>query len=365
MKFRCDRKAFLEVVGLLGGVTAGRGTRPILQHILIKATGSDLELLATDLEVALRCRHRPLLLEEPGSICPPAAMLANILREAQGETIDVSTDGNVILLRSGRGQFRLSGENASDFPEVAVGESQGFVDLPAPLFRELAERTEFAASRELGRYAIDGILTELEGRQLRMVSTDGRRLALAEATLETEAATAVHEIVPLKGVTHFLRALGPGAEVAGISITKRRVLLRCGDTVLSATSRDAEFPDYRGVVPAEDTGSVVQLARDEFFQCVRQAAVMAGDDAPAVALTFTEGSLVIAGRHEGRGDARSEMPVDYVGPEVKIAFNPSFLLDFAKLRLPEKIPFAFRDSTAACVFRPAPGFAYVVMPMSL
>jgi DNA polymerase-3 subunit beta len=218
--------------------------------------------------------------------------------------------------------------------------------------------TEFAASRE-PRYAIDGILTESAAA----ADEHGRRRRRwPRRRLETAATATVHEIVPPRAT---LRALGPGAEVAGISITKRRVLLRCGDTVLSATSRDAEFPDYRGVVPAEDTGSVVQLARDEFFQCVRQAAVMAGDDAPAVALTFTEGSLVIAGRHEGRGDARSEMPVDYVGPEVKIAFNPAFLLDFAKLRLPEKIPFAFRDSTAACVFRPAPGFAYVVMPMSL
>src|SRR5215831_7507370 len=78
MKFRCDRKAFLEVVGLLGGVTAGRGTRPILQHILIKAAGADLELLATDLEVALRCRHHPILIEEPGAACLPAGMLASI-----------------------------------------------------------------------------------------------------------------------------------------------------------------------------------------------------------------------------------------------------------------------------------------------
>jgi DNA polymerase-3 subunit beta len=295
-------------------------------------------------------------------------MLASILREAQGETVDLSTDGNVALLRSGRGQFRLSGENPADFPEVAVGDAEQFVELPAALFRELAERTEFAASRELGRYAIDGLLVELDGTTIRMVSTDGRRLALAEATLEKPAGTPgtnVKEIVPLKGVTHFLRALGPNAEVVGLSITKRRAVLRCGDTILSATSRDAEFPDYRGVVPAEETGTTVQLDRDAFFSCVRQANVLAGDDAPAVTLTFGEGSLVLAGRYEGRGDSRVEMPVDYAGAETKIAFNPAFLLDFGKLRLPEKLPFTFRDSTAACVFRPAAGFLYVVMPMSL
>jgi DNA polymerase-3 subunit beta len=365
MKLRCDRRALQDVVAVVGGVTASRGTRPILQHVLLKATGTQLELLATDLEVALRCRHTPIVIEEPGAVALPAATLSNIVRESQGETVDLSTDGNVALLRCGRSQFRVSGENAADFPEVAVGESQTFVELPAPTFRELAERTEFAASRELGRYAIDGILLELDGKTIRMVSTDGRRLAMAEATLDAPVATAVKEIVPLKGVTHFLRALGPGAEVVGLDVTKRRVLLRCGDTVLSATSRDAEFPDYKGVVPAADVGTTVQLSRDEFFQCVRQANVMAGDDAPAVTLTFSEGSLVIAGRHEGRGDSRAEMPVDYVGGEVKIAFNPAFLLDFARLQLPEKLPFSFRDATAACVFRPSDGFCYVVMPMSL
>ncbi len=365
MKLRCDRKELQELVGIVGGVTASRGTRPILQHILFKTSGSDLELLATDLEVALRCHYRPILIEEQGTIALPAAMLINILRESQGETIDLSTDGNVALLRSTRSQFRVSGENPADFPEVAVGDAPSFIDLPAPLFRSLAERTEFAASRELGRYAIDGILLELDGTAIRMVSTDGRRLAFADATLETAVDHPVKEIVPLKGITHFLRALPPNAEVVGLHLSKRRVLLRCGNTVLSATSRDAEFPDYNGVIPSGDAGATVLLERDAFFGCVRQANVMAGDDAPAITLTFSEGSLVLAGQHEGRGDARIEMPVDYVGEPVKISFNPAFLLDFAKLQLPEKLPFSFRDTVAACVFRPAPGFVYVVMPMSL
>lgn len=364
MKLRCDRRELQELVAVIGSVTASRGTRPILQHVLLKTQGPELELLATDLEVALRCRLTPLLVEEPGAVALPAATFANVLREAPGETVDLATDGNVALLRSGRGQFRVSGENPADFPEVAVGDATEFVEVPAPLFRELAERTEFAASRELGRYAIDGILLELDGKTIRMVSTDGRRLALAEATLDAPAPTPCKEIVPLKGITHFLRALGPGAETVGLHVTKRRALLRCGNTLLSATSRDAEFPDYRGVVPPQDAGTTVHLDRDLFFACVRQANVMAGDDAPAITLTFCEGSLVLAGKHEGRGDARAEMPVDYVGDELKISFNPAFLLDFGKRQLPEKLPFSFRDATAACVFRPAEGYAYVVMPMN-
>jgi DNA polymerase-3 subunit beta len=365
MKLRCDRRAFLDAVAVAGGVTSNRGTRPILQNVLLQAQGSLLELRATDLEVALRLQHKPIVIEEPGAVALPAATLLNILREAQGETIDLSTDGNVALLRTAKGQFRLSGEGAADFPEFTVPDGASFVEVPAPLFRTLAERTEFAASRELGRYAIDGVLIDLEGRAIRMASTDGRRLALAEGELAGPVPAAVKEIVPLKGITHFLRALGPAAEVVGLSIGRRRVLIRSGDTLLAATARDAEFPDYRGVIPSADAGTVVQLDRDLFFACVRQANVMAGDDAPAVALAFTEGSLALSGRHEGRGDARTEMAVDYVGPEVKIAFNPAFLLDFGKLDLPEKLPFSFRDSSAACVFRPSAEFTYVVMPMSL
>src|SRR5262245_3122555 len=147
MKVRCVRRALQDVVAVVGGATASRGTRPILQHVLIKSQRAELELLATALEVALRCRHQPLMLEEPGAVALPAGTLMSILREAQGETVDLSTDGNVALLRSGRGQFRLSGENPADFPEVAVGDSEKYLELPAPLFRELAERTELAASR--------------------------------------------------------------------------------------------------------------------------------------------------------------------------------------------------------------------------
>ena len=267
------------------------------------------------------------------------------------------------MLRSSGSQFRLSGEHPEDFPEIPSTDEVDFVEIPAKVFKELAERTEFAASRELGRYAINGILVELEGKSIRFVATDGRRLAMTNASLEKEVAAGGREILPLKGVTQFLKSVGPEVETVGLSLAGRRTMLRAGDTVLSATSVEAEFPDYQAVVAVQGD-KTLQLNRDQFFSCVRQAAVMASEDVRAVTLEFNEGSLVVSSAVEGLGDARSEMAVDYVGESVKLAFNPDFLLDFAKVQLPEELPIQFKDSSAAALIRPAENYLYVVMPIN-
>ncbi len=362
MKIRCDRKTFVDRLGLVAGIAASRSTRPILQHVLIVAEENSLKLVATDLELFLCCEFPLLECEEAGSLTLPAARLLAIAREAQGESLDVQTDGPVALIRCGKGQFRLSGEPPADFPELPVAEND-FLEIPADLFRELAERSEFAASRELGRYAINGVLLEFEGQAVRFVSTDGRRLARAEGEMTTDVGPLQREIIPLKGLTQFLKAAGPGTEVFQVALGNRRTFLKAADTLLVATSVEADFPDYRAVVDVE-RGSTVQLEKDEFFACVRQAAVMAGEDARAITLRFEEGSLVITSAMEGLGDARSEMAVDYAGTPVEVSFNPDYLTDFSKVTLPEQIPLQFKDASVSALFQPAENFMYVVMPIS-
>ena len=161
MRVRCDRKALLDDASLVAGVTPSRSTRPILQHVLLDATEGGLELLASDLELAIRVQHPAEACEELGSIALPGRKLLEILRESRGTTVDLSTDGPLAILRTTNGQFRLAGESPDDFPEVPTAKEAEFLEVPAGLFRDLAERTEFAASRELGRYAINGILIEV------------------------------------------------------------------------------------------------------------------------------------------------------------------------------------------------------------
>ena len=363
MKLRCDRRALLEVASLVGSVSANRTTRPVLQHMLLVAKDGELELMATDLELAARNSIETIECEEEGSITLPASRFLSILRELRGETVDLSTDGLVALIRGNSSQFHLSGEHPDDFPDVPSGEGETFFEIPAPLFRDLAEKTEFAASRELGRYAINGLLIEFEGTTVRFVATDGRRLAIAEQALDVEVTVDAREILPLKGVTAFLKSIGPEVEMVGLCLSGRKTLLRGGKALFAATSIEADFPDYRMVLD-HARGEVVQLERDEFFSCVRQAAVMAGEDVRSVTLDFEEGALVVSSSVEGLGDARSEMALDYAGPKQKVGFNPDFLLDFAKLKLPEQLPFSFADSAVSAMFMPSDGFRYVVMPVN-
>ena len=363
MKLRCDRKTFAEHLALVSPIAAGRHTRPILQHVLLEVEGSRLWLSASDLEITTRCEMELLEPGEDGRLCLPAARLLGIVREIRGESLDLSADGSVANLRTSSGQFHLSGDQADEFPEIPTGEGKHFAELPAAVFRELTQRTEFAASREPGRFAVNGILVELDDTLVRFVSTDGRRLSHASRTLEQGVGQA-REILPLKGISHFLKSLGPETEVVGMCMSGRQILLRAGSVVLAATAVEAAFPDFRGAM-GKTRPLQVEVDREEFFSSLRQAAVLSGDDTRSVHLRFQEGSITFSASMEGLGDARVEMPVDYTGAEVLLAFNPDYLLDFGKVDMPDQIRVHFgAEPGSSVMIEPDEGFQYVVMPVS-
>ncbi len=363
MKLRCDRKSFETVVGLAAGVVPVRPTRPILHHVLLHVEGDRATVQATDLELFMTCRLSLIQCTEPGRLALPAQPLQQILRESTGSVVDLSTDGSLAVLKTTGGIFRLSGDSADDFPTGPSEEGESFLELEADRFRELVNFTQFAASRELGRYAVNGILVSVEEGTIRFVATDGKRLAVAAVPFAGKVEECA-QILPLKGILQFQKALGPEDKTIGLSLSGKKTMLRTRGAMLSAVSIDARFPPYKEVIPKPGFGRTVQLARDLFFSCVRQTAVMAGDDSPTVTLTFGEGSLVFSSHVEGRGDARVEMAVDYAGEPTILSFNPQFFLDFSKVDLPAEFGFEFLDADTAGVFRIKEGVEYFVMPVN-
>jgi DNA polymerase-3 subunit beta len=241
------------------------------------------------------------------------------------------------------------------------------VSVPVKDFVHLCERTMFAAAREMGRYAFNGVLLEVDPDEMTVVATDGRRLALARLEGKTGVAKRQTRILPVKGLAQLQRA---GAEAADdamlrIGLLENQVAFALPFTEIVAQLVEGEFPDFRAVLPKDtDAPEKVVLDREELASAIRRAAVTAGEGARSVELNFSGGRLSVSSRQEGVGESRSEMPVEYDGDEVGIRFNPEFLGDYLK-GLPEaSVDFRFKDRASAGVFTGNDDSVYVVMPIT-
>src|SRR5262245_7502133 len=180
MKVLCDRERLREALTVVTSVIPMKSTRPAIENVCLVASDDALELVGTDLDVAVRYRVSDVKVEEPGTALVPARVTSDFVRDLAGETVKLRTKGDNFVIEGGvDDRCELTTVDPDEFPVVARFVQDGSIPLQGGVFTRLVLRTAFAAAREAGRYAMHGILTELEGDELKMVATDGRRLVLA------------------------------------------------------------------------------------------------------------------------------------------------------------------------------------------
>lgn len=237
------------------------------------------------------------------------------------------------------------------------------------MWRMIAQ-TVYAAARETSRYAINGVLWEKRGKRLFLVATDGRRLARAGGGITATSSGDFEAIVPAKAMNVFERIFGAAREdedwSIDVSVHPNQVLLRSGARMLSSVLVEGSFPKYEDVIP-RDNDKWALINRAELHSAVRRAALLTSDDARAVKLSFAADQLVITAHSVEQGEARVELPVEFSGEPVEIAFNPGFVNDALKALPYETVRLELHDG-----FRPGVlfgedknEFLYVVMPVSL
>ena len=183
MKLLCDREQLLAAFGAVGGVVPARSPKPILQNLkLVAAPGQGSTLMATDLEVGIRYKVLGVKVDQPGSVILPLQRMGQILRTSTGDDeLALEVDGETLVVRGHRSEFKLPAEDPEEFPGIPSFEEKKYHILPAGLFRSVIQRTEYATDMESSRYALSGVLVEIDGDKLTAVGTDGRRLARVEA----------------------------------------------------------------------------------------------------------------------------------------------------------------------------------------
>lgn len=389
MKVLCDREKLREGLALANNVIPSKSPKPMLSCVCLVATDDTLELVGTDLEVSLRYRldGNPRALAgaagetaaegapakvdvkviEPGTVVVPARVMHDFVRDFAGETVLIETSASNCRLTSEDDSAELVISDAEEFPVIARFEDKHAFELQAGTFTTLVGRTAFAAAREQGRYAMHGVLVEVGDGTLRMVATDGRRLAIASAPLETahyQPVTSRPSIAPTKGMQLFCRVMSDPLDRVRVSLSDNQIGLRTRNAEVFARLLEGEFPRYSAVVPAESKhvleGDATTLERK-----LRLVANVTGDEARAVRFVAKNGQLELFGQSAGRGEAHAVMGADFKGGPADVAFNPDYVIEGLKNCETGIVRLEFNDRTAPGKFKLGENYVYIVMPITL
>jgi DNA polymerase III subunit beta len=365
MKFSLSREQFLGPLQSVIGVVERRQTMPILANVLINARSNRLSLTGTDLEVEMMASTEASV-AQAGDITVPGRKLLEIVRAfPEGASVNMSREGEKVVLRSARSRFTLSSLPAADFPVIDDIQAKQTWRVARAAVRRLIDKTHFAMAQQDVRYYLNGTLFESGGKNLRAVATDGHRLSLAEAEL-SEAVSAPHQvIVPRKGVLELQRILSGDGDLE-LAVGNNHVRATIGDIRFTSKLIDGKFPDYGRVVP-NNPPRIVTAARDLLRGALQRTAILSNEKYRGVRLTFAANLLTIQAHNPEQEEAEDQIEVGFSGDELEIGFNVTYLLDALAAIDVDSIEIGLTDGNSSCVMR-APGDAsvkFVVMPMRL
>ena len=370
MKFSIARDTLIKPLNLVAGVVERRQTLPILSNVLIALEGSKLSLTGTDLEVELVGR---LDLEAPGvdgDVTVPARKLVDICKSLpEGSNIEFSIEGGKATVKAGRSRFTLSTLPAADFPAVEANAGDISLEMEQALVKQLIDGTAFAMAQQDVRYYLNGLYFEVLGGRLRVVATDGHRLALATAPQRVEA-TDLGVIIPRKGVLELSRLL-EGTTPIALSIGTNHIRATTEQFTFTSKLVDGKFPDYERVIP-KNPDKLVVGDRVELKQAFTRTAILSNEKYRGVRLRLSQNSLDITANNPEQEQAEEVVAVEYSGAEMEIGFNVSYLLDVLSVLSQAQVRLCLSDEASSALLEHAqppsdqePERLYVVMPMRL
>ena len=370
MKFSIARDTLIKPLNLVAGVVERRQTLPILSNVLIVLEGSKLSLTGTDLEVELVGR---LDLEAPGvdgDVTVPARKLVDICKSLpEGSNIEFSVEGGKATVKAGRSRFTLSTLPAADFPAVEAKAGDISLEMEQALVKQLIDGTAFAMAQQDVRYYLNGLYFEVLGGRLRVVATDGHRLALATAPQRVEA-TDLGVIIPRKGVLELSRLLEGTAPIA-LSIGTNHIRATTEQFTFTSKLVDGKFPDYERVIP-KNPDKLVVGDRAELKQAFTRTAILSNEKYRGVRLRLSQNSLDITANNPEQEQAEEVVAVEYSGAEMEIGFNVSYLLDVLSVLSQAQVRLCLSDEASSALLEHTqppsdqePERLYVVMPMRL
>jgi DNA polymerase-3 subunit beta len=364
---KAKRDEILNPLSAVSGIIERRHTLPILSNVLIDRTASSVSFLATDIEIQITARSTLTAAGEARAVTVGARKLVDILR-ALPDNAEVTLDQQEkrLLVKAGKSRFTLQTMPAEDFPRLAkpAGDVARFA-LPQKALRRLLGLVQYAMAQQDIRYYLNGLLMVVEEKQLKLVATDGHRLAFASLKLAADLPRQ-EVIVPRKTVLELSKLLADVDDEVKIEVSPAQAAFSFGSIELVSKLVDGKFPDYTRVIPTGHKNKL-QIERELLRQALLRAAILSNEKFRGVRWVLADGSLKIVSSNAEQEEAHEEIEVKYSGDALDIGFNVNYLLDVLNNVSGAEIECAFGDSSSSALISYAAekDFKYVVMPMRI
>lgn len=349
------------------GIVEKRHTLPILSNVLIEKSGDQLTLLATDIEIQIRTHTAGAAGMEKSAITVGARKLQDILRSLPDSAeVSLELTDKRMQVRAGKSRFNLQTLPAEDYPRMAQTDSEQVrLQLTQKQFKRLIGLVQYAMAQQDIRYYLNGLLLVVTGNELRVVSTDGHRLAYASEHL-SESQTRTEVILPRKTIIELSRLLADNDDALEVRLSPNQAVFRFGDIELVSKLIDGKFPDYERVIP-QNHNKVITISRTTLLQSLHRAAILTNEKFRGVRVVLAPGSLKIISSNADQEEAQEELEIAYDAEALDIGFNVTYLLDVLNNVSSEHVEIRLADANSSALVT-LPGndsFKYVVMPMRI
>ncbi len=365
---KINRDVLLKPLQAVSGIIERRHTLPILSNVLLLRTADHIDLVATDIEIEITASAMSEAQGEVKSITIGARKFLDILRALpEASEVTLSMQEKRLQIKSGKSRFNLQTLPAEDFPRLseAEGTPTKFA-IAQKLLKGLIGLVQYAMAQQDIRYYLNGLLMVVEEGHLKLVATDGHRLAFATKDVGDKNLSRQEVILPRKTVIELAKLLADNDDQVAIELSASQARFKFGDVLLVSKLVDGKFPDYTRVIPQAQARRL-RLGRSQLLQSLQRAAILTSDKFRGVRWVLSDGTLKIICSNTEQEEAQEELDVDYKGEFLDIGFNVGYLLDVLNNVDVQEIDCELGDSNSSVLITiPGRGdFKYVVMPMRI
>ncbi len=364
---KIDKETILKPLQIVIGIVERKQTLPILSNVLIEKKDGVIRFTATDLEIQITTTvDIGAESENIAAITVGGKKLQEILRVLPDQSkVTISLKENKAQIKTNRSRFSLQTLPAQDFPKLNNQlENAKKITLAQGILKGLLLSVQYAMAQQDVRYYLNGVLLIIEGNMLRVVATDGHRLAYNAREIGGD-----HEkqeiILPRKAVMELSKLLAESDESVELELSPQQIKAMFSGITLTTKVIEGKFPDYERVIPKYSN----HLSMERLFlqQALQRAAILSNEKFRGVRFVLTEKNLSIISNNSEQEEAQEEIETDYHGEALDIGFNITYLMDGLNNISSDTAIFSFGDPNSSILMTTPENkeFRYVVMPMRI